>query len=865
MNGKKITGKYLILYTAAFCVLCLLVFFPFLKSGKSLIGNGDGQSQYILQLEYMGRYLRGWLAGIVRGEFTPARYDFTIGMGDDISTVVRFHPLDFLSVFVPSAYTETLYHVLIFLRLYLAGLAFSVFVFSWKRGFMPGSCTQTGASEENLSGLGIIAGCMVYLFQGYTFSLGIVHPIYISPMITLPLLLYGAERIMHDEGRYRFLLLTLTTALGFISNYYFMYIESIALLFYVVVRFFQLHAGQGGAAKAKALASLFFRMTAAYAAGLMISAVTLFPVIARYLSSYRSERISEVNNLLIYADKRRYIAWLINLISPLRASGNGTHLNYAVIVLPAAVLLISGMRNMGRDRLKRQTRQLLLICMLAVLICLLLPAGGYVMAVMNNENNRWVFLIALVLGGTVSYEWDELITCGQGRKRLLLGFAAAFDLMILIESVIIGTDIYNIAGGVQLTLFTVALIIVSGKTKRAASSVVMLGTVASVAIGGVMTFGHSFGNLTRYYMDRGTSLRTYRDSAYSVYTRTNDTSFFRTDGVFSGNNEDNASLYLGYRGVQMYNSVLNRSEIDALLQTGNPGLTTMLHVHNLDGHTVMSSLCGVKYFLADRKNYSSVPCGFMPEPVYTEGRLSLYENGHPLGMTFARDKVITSGEAQRLNPVEREYAMLYAVLVDDNEVPEGARTLTAEDFRSLGVIRTEYQALPSSAEGIEKTAAGYEVKDSDASLSMNVKMHGGEECYLLLEGLDVGQAQKMKIRSGGLSKTVTLLDDGAAYTLGRKEYAVRLGRSDEDKVIPVTIRFTEAGPVSLKSMSLVYADEKNMLSCLDGMQEDRLGTEFGKDFVKLNLDRRDSGIQVFSIQFGMERDSGWYRRRPDMR
>ena len=191
MSDRKRRWKYLLEYTVLFTAVSLIVFLPFLLSGKSLVGKGDGQSQYILQLEYMGRYLREWFSGILKGDFIPRRYDFTIGMGDDISSVVRFHPLDFLSVFVPSAHTEALYHVLIFLRLYLAGIAFSAFISAFHRGF------GKEGSRCRISQWGVLAGCMVYLFNGYTFSLGIVHPIYLSPLITFPLLLYGAERIMN--------------------------------------------------------------------------------------------------------------------------------------------------------------------------------------------------------------------------------------------------------------------------------------------------------------------------------------------------------------------------------------------------------------------------------------------------------------------------------------------------------------------------------------------------------------------------------------------------------------------------------------------------------------------------------------------
>ena len=58
MSDRKKYGKYLLIYTALFSIIFLLVFSPFLLEGKNLIGKGDGQSQYILHLRYMGEWLR---------------------------------------------------------------------------------------------------------------------------------------------------------------------------------------------------------------------------------------------------------------------------------------------------------------------------------------------------------------------------------------------------------------------------------------------------------------------------------------------------------------------------------------------------------------------------------------------------------------------------------------------------------------------------------------------------------------------------------------------------------------------------------------------------------------------------------------
>ena len=659
MDRRRITGKYLAVYTATFAVLCAVVFLPFALAGKSLIGNGDGQSQYILQLAYMGKWLRGAFAGILHGDFTPACFDLAIGMGDDINAVVRFHPLDFLSVFVPEAGTEILYHALIFLRLYLAGLTFSAYAFAWRRYASP------RPQEGNMDAQAVLTGCIVYLFCGYTFSLGIVHPTYLSPLVTLPLLLLGAERMMHRPRRHRFVLFSVITAVSFISNYYFMYIASVAVFLYVFVRFFQIWRTD----RVRQFCILFVRFVAAYALGVMLSAVTLLPALSRYAGSYRSDRLTQVNNLLVYADRRRYLAWLVNLISPLRASGNGTHLNFAVLALPALVLLFAVSRGRGEPERRGEERVFLRIVSLVLLAFLLIPAGGYLMAAMNNENNRWVFLISLLCGGAVSFSFTDLLRMERRQKMALALSCLVFDMLVAASAAVMGPDLNNIAAAAELTVLTAVLLLLQKRSAadalqrvvRRMAALLTAAAVLSTAVNGFMTFGARFGNLPQYYMKWGKSLDWYRNSSYAAYGQVQEEdALWRVDGLFSGNSEDNASLLLGYRGIQVYNSVLNAHQIGALMETQNIALTTMLHITGLDGRTAAEALAGVRYFMADDSCSAALPYGCSGDSVWTDGKLSIYENELALPLSFGSSLVMKRSEFDKLSAAEKEYAMLEA-------------------------------------------------------------------------------------------------------------------------------------------------------------------------------------------------------------
>ena len=856
MEKRKLTGKYILIYSVLFVLLCAVVFSPFALGGKCLVGNGDGQSQYILQLEYMGRWLRNAFSGFLHGDFSPRRFDFTIGMGDDITSVVRFHPLDFLSVFVPESGTEILYQFLIFLRLYLAGLAFSLYAFAWKRMSLSSAVSESAEHES----WAVLAGSMVYLFTGYTFSLGIVHPTYLSPLITLPLLLLGAERMMHREEEHRFVLFTVITAISFISNYYFMYIASVAAVLYVFVRFFQIFREN----RVRKFAILFLRFCGAYVTGLLIACVTLLPVLKRYGSSYRSQHLTSFSNLLLYADKRRYAAWFINLISPLRASGNGTHLNYAVILLPALLMLFFVRKEKGERSERGKERTFLRIACLVLLAFLLIPAGGFLLAAMNNENNRWVFLIALLAGGVVSFSFADFFRMGKRQKLALAAGCVIYDLAVAAAAVLIGFDLYQIAGAVQLTVVTLLLLLAGSKAGQKAMCALLVSvSLVSAGVDGIMTFAKPFGNLPRFYRDMNNTLFWYRGSVYANYLKipgAENDGFCRVDGVFPGNNEDNASLLLGYQGIQMYNSVMNASEIDAMMDTDNVGLTTMLHSRYLDGRTAAEELAGVRYFMAGPGSEAAIPYGYGEEPVYSDEKTAIYENEHPLSLSYGVSCVMPMSEYEKLTKAEREYVCLEAAVLD-NEAADAydGEILTADQFRSHFHTQTVPVSGTQAEDGIEEEAGKdgtklLKVRKKRAKYHFTVETREGYACYLAFEGVTPSVAAKIFVEAEDVKDRLTLLTDDATYTLRRSGYLVNLGYGKENGRKDLSLRFSEKGTYQIESLSVVYIPLEGYEDKVDALNSHAMKDEAaGRDTVSGSAEWDQKGIQLFSIPYS----EGW--------
>ena len=850
MRETKCNRKYVLIYSVVFALLCLAVFFPFLAGGKSLVGNGDGQSQYILQLRYMGQWLRQTLRDFSHGDFALCTYDFTIGMGEDIGSIVRFHPLDYLSVFVPASGTEILYDFLIFLRLYLAGLAFSVFAFHWG---CSGGCVLTGS--------------IVYLFCGYVFELGIVHPIYVAPMIVMPLLLLGAEYMMDPDRKHSFLLFSLMVYLGFTSNYYFMYINSVALLIYVLIRFAAVYREH----RVKNFFVLFVRMVSAYLAGLMLSMITLLPTLSRYFNSYRSVSLAQSKNLLVYEDLRRYFAWFINLISPLEASGNGTHLNFAVVVLPCiTILVLSGKRKWSG------MKKLLLVN----LIFLLLPLGGYIMAVMHTENNRWVYLISLTAAMAAAFTFPMFGQLTSLQKKGVIAVTIVFDAGVALLTILYGKNLYHLAAAAELTVFTGLILafergrkekgrpFAAAAVSRAGAMVLCVAVVSSV-LNGYLTYGSSFGNLVRYYAPAGTTEEYFSRSKYANYNRVGSgiggetdgaprewtDGFYRVDGYWRSSIEDNASIQLAYPGVQIYNSVLNASQISYLLDTANIGLTTMLHIQTLDGRAAAEAIAGVKYFQTPRKNLRQLPYGYGKE-AWSGRKMVICENEYPVNFGFTTDTVISLSDYEALGAAAKEEVMLRAAVIDDDALMNQAAGLRQTDgLEETSHIETKELSIPSEAQGITMTDGGLQVSKDKSSLSLSFSRRAGCDAMLELAGLvPHGIGTSLRVDADQISKKVTLLSDQQTYTLLRRDYLVNLGYSDSDEEDTLTLTFKDAGTYDLDAVRIVYVPRGQFGEQVQTLNRESLeDVAFSKNTVTGHVNLDSPACMVFQIPWS----EGW--------
>ena len=374
---KRTNADFYITYTIVFSIISLFLYMRFQLNGKSLIWSHDGIPQHLNTLAYYGRYLRNILYTVlVEHKLSIPMWDMSIGYGSDIITTLHYYvigdPLTLLSVFFRSSQTELLYKVLIFLRIYLAGIAFSRYSFYHKN-----------------SKQAVFMGTLIYVFAGWTIYAVIKHPYFANPMIYLPFILMGIDKIYKKEKPYVFIW---SVAVAGLSNFYFFYMIGIFMVLYAIFRYFQQYSVRSLKNVGK-----WIGIFAVYSLiAVMIAAVILLPVI---LPVFGTDRFKVENYLPLLYDKIYYEKYLGCLIGE-----NMVHwgvAGYSAISMAGVFVLFS----------KRKKYTTLKVGFVLLNIFLLVPYAGHALNGFSYVCNRWIWAYSC----PITYSSRvALILCGAG-------------------------------------------------------------------------------------------------------------------------------------------------------------------------------------------------------------------------------------------------------------------------------------------------------------------------------------------------------------------------------------------------------------------------------------------------------------------
>lgn len=634
-------------YTLAFGVIAALMLWIFLSQGKTFMRMVDGIGQHFASVCYVRDYIREFF----RTGALPM-VDFSVGQGFDVIGTLNYYgfgdPLLLLTALFPDGAQEQMYAFLIILRLYLSGLAFS------------GFCYTIGKKQKQF----VIAGSLLYAFCNFALYAGVTHPCFLNGVMYLPLLLLGIERIVQKKG---ILPLALTVAGSFMSNYYFMYMNTVLAGIYLLIRL----GGHYRKLGVKGFSRIVGKIVLSYVWGVCLSAVILLPAVYAFLTNGRTG--SESQSISLFYDMGYYARIWKGLTE---SYGGGTSWSApgagAVGIVSLMILLV--LRN------RKERRLLLGFAVLMAMLCV--PAAGSVMNGFSYVSNRWSYGMGFLLALISVFALEHLREMEKREITRALALTA-FYTVPLIAVWIFFWHSREMFFNIMAVIATGAGLFAVWRLLRSRKKEVFLWAVTGVTAAGIMCnmvnlYGKSFKNYPKEYLKHGRPTEKLKDSSLSALSLVEDDySFYRTERHWDILNQ---ALVEGVNATNYYYSVVPGSMTELYKSVWLNALERVYVLNSLDSRTALTALASVKYYTSDSE--TSVPYGYEKagEIKGKSGKVHyLYENMNPLPLGYTYDQVMLREDYEKLDPLRREQTLLASAVVEEpvgeiDAVSEGADT-----------------------------------------------------------------------------------------------------------------------------------------------------------------------------------------------
>lgn len=707
-------ADFYFLYTIAFAGTALFLYMRFYLNGKSLVWSHDGIPQHLNSLAYYGKYLRGILYALfVEHRLSIPMWDLHIGYGSDILTTLHYYvigdPLTVLSVFFKPSQTELLYEILIFLRIYLAGIAFS------RYGFYHKNSKQA-----------VFMGTMIYIFAGWTIYAAMKHPYFSNPMIYLPFILMGIDKIYKKEKPYVFIW---SVALAGLSNFYFFYMLGIFMVLYAIFRYFDEFADKSVKNIAKWLG--IFAVYSVIA--VLIAAVILLPVILPVLGT---DRFKAENYVPLFYDRVYYEKYLGCLIGENMIQWGVA--GFTAVSLTGVFVLFS----------KRKKYRALKAGFVLLNLFLLLPYAGHVLNGFSYVSNRWIWAYGMLIAYIFVKIYPELFTLTLKEKRRIF-------VMLLVYC---GLALFPDAARTQRNMMAVIFLVEATFTVLSFGSLFVRRRNLTIMVGGFLVAGILFNIYYQYsyekdylseFSDQGEALDKLETGTDLAVLNTEDSSLYRYDQMGSDFCE-NSSMQTGTNSTAYYFSVASESIGDFFdeIYLNTPWEQ---HYENLDGRTILDRLAAVKYFVVRAGEEEYLPYGYNKLAGEAEKNGKTYRaytcsQTLPFGYTY--DTYISKEKYERMSAIEKQQALLQGVVLDESSLPE-----TELEFNDREV---PYKII--TGQGCREKDGSLIVTKENAQVRLVFDGLDDSETYLITEGLDYDALSPREMISNSKWKSMSLYE-----------------------------------------------------------------------------------------------------------
>jgi len=730
-NTRQSRRKFYWTYTGLFVVISVVVFSFFLFAGRSFVWQTDGFDQHLKALIYYGQWLRQLVHNVfVKHQLAIPEYSFSLGLGSDVITTLHYYaigdPLNLLAMFFTPDNTAYLYSALIFVRLYLTGLFFCMY------------CFNKGIGNQ----YGILAGAFVYAFCGFSLT-AIRHPYFINPMMYLPLLLMGVDRVLDNKRPY---LLILCVAVATVSNFYFLYVLGVITVVYVLGKLVCLYRHAF-----KEAWKPFFRLIGCAVLGIALGAGMLLPVLSAFFSD---NRVSvEAASMLLYS-RPYYSAFPGGFLSPY-VVGSWTIGGFSAPALLAVFFLF----------MKRKQWTLTKIFFIIGTVSLLLPVVGKVLNGFSYPTNRWCFGIAFVVGFALTVVWPQLIAL---TKKEAFALSACLTLYALVSFLAEKSRKVHVFMPLMLAFLGIMLLLFLAENTSVCAKKLGQGALLALAVLGIFINAFWLYSVEgKNYAAEFMEYQTVSDKhAYaperlveSVSKADGNRRFFRYSGRSLPKNT--AALY-GLNNIQYYWSLSNPYIADFHREFNLRDPMSQLWA-GLDDRSALLALSAARYYVAPESSAMSLPYGVkmitaedINKPQVDtileaqqaemgreltedeknalvsrfQSNYAVYKNPYALPLGYTYSNYVTRSEFDELEPLAKQEALLQTAVLET--IP--SQSFPQNEELTITGTKVSYKIHPLSNQvTIQENA--FVVTQKDAAVELLLEGAVAGETYVSINGL----------------------------------------------------------------------------------------------------------------------------------
>lgn len=833
-NHQK--ADWLIKYTALFAILTVVVYGWLFLLGKSAVWTVDGIPQHYNVMMYIRSWIKEAMASMIQGGEVPL-YDLGIGQGNDILSTFHYYgftdPFNWVAVIIPTRLVEVYYSVLAIFRIWASGVTFGYYC----------NIRQKGRYSS-------LVGALIYSFSFWSIAAGTRHPFFIIPMMYLPLILGGIEKIFEGKRPHLFII---SVTLSVMSNFYFFYMLCIFMFIYAVFRYFVIF----GKVRFAEVVIWLGKFIGFFAIGFGAAAVAVMPFAMAILSSTRAEAVNYLPTLYSLDFYQKFLVGFIG-----GEAGTWTELGFTGFGLFGIVLLFA-------TKKKRTALKIGFILMSAMM---LLPMFGYAINGFSYVCNRGSWAYAALVAYIVVETLPELLEMDQAKKKAL-GISSAVYISVAIAFANGRSEIGLVA--CVLAALSLVVILLLGDNKHMLKKAIIILVCVCLGAQGSLRFSFVNENYTaNVYADLGAAVNHLGNfSPTTDLAKQKDAEKYRYDQYGVGD-VYNTGLLKGLYSTSHYWSLANPS----LEEFSREMYFNHRYDHmyeGFDARTLVNTVFSVGYFMTPDKQY--VPKGY--EEVAAASKNSIiFKNTNALPFVYKYDSTISRAEYDKMTVTQKQQAILQGAVV---EVEVG---LPETETEFLDVLQTAEPTLSGGAEFCD----GYiNVTTAGATLNFSLDGLSDSETYFIIEDFDYkgispteiasqngwkgytpwykiktlydglywkeSEAVFIKISTEHATKELVYSTPKDNFYTGRHNFLVNLGYSAEETTT-LTLRFPAVGryyysDIKVVSQKLEQYDEWADQMRAEIIQEFAVGT----NTMSVTVNSQNSQLVCFSVPYS----EGW--------